>query len=260
VKLRCVVIGINAYADDSIPELAFARADALRLAECLTNSGFGPDIDVRVLVDGDATRENVVRAIGTDLVRLAAPDDIVLVYFACHGAPELSGPETIARYLVCHDTDMDSLIATSIDVNADLQRLADRIPASLVCFITDACYSGYRGGRGILGPRLAERRRQTRAQAALSELRLGQGTVFLGAASDDEVAWESSALKHGVFSWFLLSELTDPASGPQIGLSTLYDRVYGKVHDYTGGRQSPVLYGAVRGAGLPVFANRKSTE
>jgi uncharacterized caspase-like protein len=258
MRLHSVVVGINAYADEAIPELAFARTDALKLAESLSGSDFSSDIGVRVLVDGDATRENVVRAIGTDLVRSVSPEDVVLVYFACHGAPELSGNDTVARYLVCHDTDLESLISTSIDVNVDLQRLADRIPASLVCFITDACYSGYRGGRGIVGPRLAERRRQSRAQVALSDLQLGQGTVFLGAASDDEVAWESGALKHGVFSWFLLAELTDPAGGPSIGVSSLYDRVYRKVHGYTGGRQSPVLYGAVRGAGLPIFAKRES--
>jgi uncharacterized caspase-like protein len=251
--MHVVLIGIDQYRDSSIRKLSYASEDVRRLERCFRSCRLASDITTRTLIGADATRENILRAIGTELPRIVARDDIILIYFACHGAPELVGRDAVARYLICYDTDYTSLIATSLDVNLDLQRLAARLPASVVLFVTDACYSGYSGGRGIIGPVLAEQRAHRRAGLRLSDLRLGQGTVFLGAASDNEVAWEASSLRHGVFSYFFIEQLTGSGDGNSIGISTLYDRVHGKVSSYTRGRQNPVLFGTIRGAHLPIL-------
>lgn len=256
MRMHAVLVGIDEYKDRNIRRLSYARNDAERFERCLASSTLYRDINLHTLLDAEATRDNIVRTIGTDLPRVVQKGDVVLVYFACHGAPEIVKANVIARYLVCHDTDYSSLISSSLDVELDLQRLAARIPASLIVFITDACYSGYTGGRGIIGPTLADQRARQRSGLRLSDLRLGEGTIFWGAASDDEVAWEPSSLKHGVFSHFLIDELTERTNGDSLGISTLYDRVHAKVYSYTRSRQNPVLFGAVRGARLPILIER----
>ncbi|TDD31997.1 caspase family protein [Actinomadura sp. KC06] len=255
MRIHAVVIGIDKYRDPAINDLSFARRDAETISAMLRNSSFAESIRITELFDGRATRVNIMHAIGVDLPRESTPQDVIIVYFAGHGSPELerSAAEIASRYLICHDSRYDSLLSTSIDVELDLARLAARLPAALVVFVTDACFSGFSGGRGIIGPVLAARRRENRMAVRLPELRLGAGTVFLGAAADDEVAWEDSSLRHGVFTHFLHSELTSVNGGQRIGLSTLYDLVYEGVSTFSLTRQNPVMHGTVKGAYLPIF-------
>ncbi|MBO2457372.1 caspase family protein [Actinomadura violacea] len=255
MRLHAVVIGIDAYLDPAIDDLRFARSDAESVAAMLRGSSFSDSVEVTELFDHRATRAAIMHAIGVELPRASSAGDVVLVYFAGHGSPELGAPAApvASRYLVCHDSGYDSLLATSIDVELDLARLAARLPAALVVFVTDACFSGFSGGRGIAGPVLAARRRENRAAVRLADLRLGEGTVFLGAAADDEVAWEDPSLRHGIFTYFLRKELTSRDGGERIGLSTLYDRVHEGVSAYSRSRQNPVMHGTVKGAHLPIF-------
>ncbi|TYK44593.1 caspase family protein [Actinomadura decatromicini] len=255
MRIHAVVIGVDVYADPAINKLSFARRDAEAVSAMLRSSSFAESIEITELFDDRATRVNIMQAIGVDLPRNSSSEDVVLVYFAGHGSPELETPgaETASRYLICHDSRYDSLLPTSIDVELDLARLAARLPAALVVFVTDACFSGFSGGRGIIGPMLAARRRENRMAVRLPELRLGEGTVFLGAAAEDEVAWEDPSLRHGVFTYFLHRGLTSAAGGERIGLSTLYDVVYEGVSRFSRSRQNPVMHGTVKGAYLPIF-------
>ena len=253
-RLHAVLIGINRYADPSIPDLRFARADAEQLAELLERSEYHQDLRTHLLLDADARRADVIDLIGTDLSLSAREQDIVLVYFAGHGSPEVHPSlDQASRFLVCHDSRREMLLSSAIDIGTDLPRLAARLPVRLVLFVLDACFSGYSGGRGIIGPALEHRRRTYRPSLRLEELPLGEGLAFMTAASDDEVAWEEEALGHGVFSFHLLSELAAAGAGTVVGLATLYDLVFSRVRARTGGRQNPVLWGNLKGASLPRF-------
>jgi uncharacterized caspase-like protein len=234
--------------------LRFARADAQAFESLLTQSSLTHDIEVHSLLDADATRTNVLKLIGVDVARQAKPNDIVLFFFAGHGSPEIySGLDKISRFLVCHDTLTDSLLSTSLDVQSDLARVVARLQAQTNIFMIDACFSGFEGGRGICGPIIAERRRQHRTAARLDDLKLGTGTIFLGACGNDEVAAETRDLGHGVFTYHLLQYLQGPGDSHIIGIPTLYDLVYRNVHSFTAGRQNPVLWGNMKGASLPRF-------
>lgn len=253
-RLHAVLVGVNAYADRAIPDLSFARQDAEALSDLLQSSKYHGATRVTLFVDELATRHAVLTAIGTDLPRVVSQNDVVVIYFAGHGSPELQGiDDRVSRFLVCHDTYRSSLLASAIDIGSDFPRLISRLRARLVIFITDACFSGYSGGRGIVGPQLTARLRTSRPSLRLDDLPVGEGTVFMAAASDDEVAWESEELGHGVFSFFLIRELRTAASGDVIGLSTLYDLVHREVREFSEGRQNPMLSGRLIGAALPSF-------
>jgi uncharacterized caspase-like protein len=254
-RLHAVVIGVNSYRDQSIPALRFACQDAQDLSSLLTGSAIGPEVTVHLLLEADATRAKILHAVGVEVPRRLRQDDLVLCYFAGHGSPELvPGQGHLSRFLICHDTIRESLLATAIDIEADLSRLAVRLCARLVLFVIDACFSGYGGGRGITGPVLEEQRRLHRPALRLADLALGSGTVYLSACGDDEVAGEDGLLGHGVFSHYFLLQLGASGQTPTIGLATLYDLVFRQVHTYSGGRQNPTLWGNVKGGSLPRLA------
>ncbi|GLZ28018.1 hypothetical protein Lesp02_02080 [Lentzea sp. NBRC 105346] len=83
-----VIVGISDYRDDNLT-LKFAHQDAQALYDfLLTPAGGGFAAErVRLLVDGDATTHEVTRAIRVFLAA-TKPEDLVLLYFACHGAPD----------------------------------------------------------------------------------------------------------------------------------------------------------------------------
>lgn len=252
MTLHAVLIGINFYADRAIPALRFACADAQLFGALLTESPLGADITVHTLLDGNATRSNILQLVGVDLAQRVKANDIVLFFFAGHGSPEVyPGLDSLSRFLICTDTRAESLLSSGIDIQTDLARLSARLQGRLALFIIDACFSGYEGGRGICGPMIAERRRQHRPSARLTNLALGSGTIFLAACGDDEVAAEDHALGHGVFTYHMLQQLSGAGESQTIGLPTLYDLVFRQVHGYTAGRQNPVMWGSMKGASLP---------
>src|SRR5207249_2436076 len=79
-KSWALVVGIDSYRD--APALNYAVADANAIASVLPGLGFE---DVRVLLDADATKANIERAIYVDLKSKMQPDDRLFVFFAGHG-------------------------------------------------------------------------------------------------------------------------------------------------------------------------------
>ena len=85
-SIRSVLIGIDAY--EHVRRLKGAVADARDVEHSLRSMGVA---DVTTLIDGGASRENIVQAI-QDLIRRTGPKDLVVLAIAGHGAQE---PETI---------------------------------------------------------------------------------------------------------------------------------------------------------------------
>jgi uncharacterized caspase-like protein len=232
--LHAVLVGVNSFQDSAIAPLSYARADAEALAELLRSRIREEDRDVRVLVDADATKGKIMELIAEELPRSMSDGDAALLYFACHGSPEAGGHrDATSLYLVVHDTKYDRIFSTGIEMASELPTWIGRMRrASLVLVALDCCFSGGAGGRTFEGPAL---RRSP-----------GRRLIF-SAADDDQVAAESDARRHGIFTHHLLSELSRPASGePTISVFELYQRVARAVKEETRGAQVPVLNG--RGA------------
>ena len=251
-----IAIGIDKYKHASIGDLAWARSDAESVASAFERRLNPSEYMVCRLFDEQATKRSIFVAVGEHLPRVVEPGDVVVIYFAGHGSPETGGaPDDVSRYLVPHDTDYESIYADGIDMERDLKRWCERLNGpSVVLIVLDACFSGGAGGRTFQGPRLLRSRSAFRSTEPISlkDLDLGEGRVMLGACSDDQVAMESPALRHGVFTHFLLQSLLRPNAGsPTISLSQLYDEVALQVKRSTNGRQVPTFSGRSLLGSLP---------
>jgi hypothetical protein len=114
-RLHAVLVGINIYQDPRISNLQFAAADARTFHDALRRTLSAKELNTVLLMDAQATLSSVRRSIGEDLARAAERDDLVLLFFAGHGAPELddliSPPN---RYLIMNDTKYDQIFSTAL--------------------------------------------------------------------------------------------------------------------------------------------------
>ena len=90
--------------------------------------------NVKLLLDEDATREHIWRALGS-LRRAANPDDTVWIYYSGHGAPEGD-----AVYWVTYDADVDDLYGTAMS-SSDVQRVLADIKATRLITFLDCCHA-----------------------------------------------------------------------------------------------------------------------
>ncbi|MET7608991.1 caspase family protein [Streptomyces avermitilis] len=252
--MHVVVVGVDRYRDPRIRDLSYARADAEAVAELVAK--LHPDErSVQVLLDGDATKRNVMVAIGETLPRTAREDDVVLIYFAGHGSPETDGCRNEAgRYLVLHDTEYDNVYATGIDMEHELIRWFERLQhIRLLLLVVDACFSGRAGGRTFEGPSLRRSRSGMRAAepVVLNSLDLGEGRLMLSASTDRQVAREDPDLRHGIFTHYLLHGPSTDGHPTTVGVHTFYEELALSVHAHTGGQQTPVINGRSELARLP---------
>jgi uncharacterized caspase-like protein len=259
--LHAVIVGVDEYDDAEIPPLSCARRDAETLAGLLSSRIKQDELRMKVLVDKKATRSNVVSAIGEDLPRAVGHDDIVLLYFACHGSPEKElPPDDVSMYLVLHDTDYRRIYSTGIDMERDVLRWMERLrKPKLVLLLLDACFSGRAGGRTLEGPILKASRKEPGYRGdddriSLKDLDLGKGRAIIAGADDTQVALEDTSLGHGVFTYHVLKTLRATRHGARtIPVADLYREVDQAVRLATGGIQEPVFNGRLVHGSFPLL-------
>jgi hypothetical protein len=227
-----VVVGVSDYRSDAIPDLAYAGKDAQAIYDFLRSPAAGPFDEDKILFlrDGQATAQAMREAMFVFLQR-AAWDDLVLIYFAGHGAPDPTRPENL--YLLPHDADLDALASTAFpmwDVKTALRR---QIAAERVIVIADACHSGGTQ-EGLQNP----------IGGSFAELFTPSRRLTLTAADTNELSFEDTRWGggHGAFTWFLLEGLRGAADADNNGIVTfseVTDYVAGKVSETTQGRQNP---------------------
>jgi hypothetical protein len=255
-----VVIGIGRYDRAEIPALRYAAADAEKFAEVLVDQGGFRKDRVLLLTDRSErkpTLRNVKWALGTFLARSAGKDDLVVIFFAGHGAPEIdprgTEPDGLAKYLVPIDADPDDLYATALPMD-ELQTIFARIEAEQMVMFLDACYSGAAGGRTFA----SKRTRASRIDDVfLERLTRSKGRVILAASRASEVSLELPELGHGLFTHYLIQGIRGTADLDRDGivsLQELYQYAEQEVSRRSrsvGGNQHPVMKGEVEGV-LPL--------
>lgn len=238
--LHALVVGVNTYTDEKIPDLRYARADAQAVARLIEERVEGQR-EVSLLLDEQATKAQIAHVLQTELPRRVGIDDDVLLYFAGHGSPEIEasrGDPSI--YAITHDTEYARLASTAINMVSELAAWVRRLPARRVFLVVDASFNGAPGGRTFEGPHLWSGPRTRRLdRVSLSRLAFGTRGVLLAAAGDKEAACEEAAYQHGVFTYHLLEIM---GRSPTVSIAALHDAVASAVRGATKGAQNPTLH------------------
>lgn len=243
-KAWAVLIGISTYQNSSL-DLSFADRDAKMMKEFLMSPAAGsiPADHICDLINEKATYANVRRALRTFLKRPAA-EDLVIIFLACHGAPDADRPNVL--YLLTHDTDPTDIAGTAMPMREIDDTLRENLLATKVVIFADTCHSAGIGGPS--GRRSAANEAQVinRFFAELSEAK--GGVALLTSAESNESAQESVDYEHGVFTHFLLRGLSGEADGfsnaPRDGVVTvdeLFHYVQKQVQEATMGGQHPAI-------------------
>ncbi|MGK5642191.1 caspase, EACC1-associated type [Streptomyces sp. URMC 126] len=166
---RALLIGAGEYEDDRLSTLLSPAADCAALAEVLKDPEIG-GFEVQDLVDTD--RSLVDRAIG-DFFRQAGRNDLLLLYFSCHG---LESNDKL--YFALRHTDRDQPIFTGIPATL-VREAMDACRARSIVVILDCCHSGLfpPGAKG-------------EGAASFEKALAGHGRVVLTAGTGNQLAWE----------------------------------------------------------------------
>jgi hypothetical protein len=245
-----VVIGVSSYKDSRIPALRYAVNDARTFSQWLVSPQGGryAPSNVKLLLDADATANNIRQAL-FDWLQQAVAEDQVTIYFAGHGSPD-SPDSTANLFLLPYDTDYSHISATAFpmwDVETALKRY---IRAKRVIVIADACHAAGVGEGFDVARRSGRGMKVNPIDAGLENLAtLGEGTCVISASSGSQTSQEGGQWGggHGVFTHFLLQGLSGEADYPRTGQVTL-----GKLTQYV----SEQVRRATRNAQTPIVSGR----
>jgi hypothetical protein len=242
-----VVIGVNRYPH--IRQLKYAVNDAMAFCNHLVEYNQVPKENVILLLDEEANLTRLRSALGIHMKNKASKEDMVIVYFAGHGATERDSTspdgDGLEKYLLPYDVDPKELYATAMPME-EISRLFSRIRSDRLVFIVDTCYSGASGGRTISVADI----RAGISDGFLDRITGGKGKIILTASGANEVSAESDELQHGIFTHFLIKGLQGEADSDGDGLITVdevYTYVSKQVPQATNQEQHPVKKGIVEG-------------
>ncbi|HHS95015.1 MAG TPA: peptidase C14 caspase catalytic subunit p20 [Phaeodactylibacter sp.] len=226
IKVWAVVVGVARYAH--MPVLKYTDDDAYHIYAFLKSPEGGalPDNQIRVLIDEDATRVNILRTMRQTFLK-ADDNDVVLLYYSGHGLPGYFLP-----------VDFDGF-NNKID-HEDVKAIFKESKAKHKLCLADACHSGTLTAMKVAPSELAIQKFYRAFENS------GGGTALLLSSKGDEFSLEDGGLRQGVFSHFLIRGLkgeADTNNNKVVTIQELFDFVYAKVTSYTGNAQTPTITG-----------------
>ncbi len=224
-KIYALIVGVSRY--EKFETLKYTDDDAYRMYAFLKSPEGGaiPDDQINILIDESATKKNIMRSMD-DLVARAGKNDAVLCFFSGHGINGSFLPIDSDGYrnTLAYEEVKDHLKACK---------------AKQKLYVADACYSG-----SLLSARSSLTQSVQMLYNKLNES--SGGTAFLLSSKKEEYSLESSGLRQGIFSHFLIKGLKGEADIDRdqiVSISELYKYIYDHVRTYTKSAQTPILAG-----------------
>jgi len=256
-----LVVGVGSYQDEKIPRLRFTAADAESFYKQLVDpqrSGFERD-HVRLLLNEQATRRSIEKAIGGWLFQNATSDSTVIVFFAGHGALESdrTGNERdgLSKYLLPWDTDSEDLFSSALS-NSRFQELLNTIKAQRLVVFLDACHAG--------GVSKAGARDVSIVEGPGRKIAEGRGRMVIASAHPNQRSWEDESFGHGIFTHHLLEAIDGKADADDDGCVSvmdifryLQDTVPATARRISNSIQEPELFGDQISRDLVLMVNRE---
>lgn len=241
-KLYVLAVGVSQYANPSF-NLGLPAKDARDFASVLMKQKgrLYADVQVRLLTDAEATKDNVLDGLEW-LQHEVTARDVGMMFLAGHGMNDNNG----RYYFLPHNADPEKLLRTGVpqsDIRDTLSTLAGK-----AVFFVDTCHSGNALGtaktRG-LGDDI---------NAFVNDLASAEnGVVVFSASTGRQLSLEDPAWGNGAFTKAVVEGLNGRADFQKSGRITLKGLDYyidERVKELTGGRQSPV---SIAPSGVPDF-------
>lgn len=244
-KVYAVIVGVSDYHDKKM-NLKYADDDARLFYNFLKSphGGAVPDQNITLLLNADATRANIIKAVNNQF-KNAFEEDVVFVYMASHGVPSAHGDEL---YFLGSDTDRDNLEGTGVS-QYDIQKALNNCRSQKKIWVSDACHSGSVGANGTIMRGEEERAASNMVNRLMTNVAShDKNLILLTASSAGETSQESAQWGggHGVFTHYLVEGLQGAADENKNGLvdiRELYEYVRSKVSVETNKKQFPELKG-----------------
>lgn len=226
VKIWAVIVGVARYSH--MPVLKYTDDDAYQVYAFYKSPEGGalPDNQISVLIDEDATRNNILRTMRNTFLK-ADENDVVVLYFSGHGLPGSFLP-------IDYDGFNNKLR------HEDIKAVLEESKAKHKLCLADACHSGtLMAMRGVPVEQTIDKYYKAFDDTA-------GGTALFLSSKGDEYSLEDMGLRQGVFSHYLIRGLKGEADknlNKIVTIKELYDFVYQNVRTYTGYAQSPTITG-----------------
>jgi helicase len=227
---KAYFIGINKYQDSQIRDLAGATRDATALWALFSDTI--PDIESHLIVDANATVEEVKKALENTLNN-STSEDTVIFTFAGHGTHD--------HRLVLHDTNVSSLEDTTISMTELADNFKSSAAKAILC-VLDCCFSGGAPARVLEESPVARNPIDPYQSIA------GKGRVLIAASNFDEQSYEMPGGGHGLLTKALLDVLQGGTDVIEIqsAMSQVLDQVRA-LAARLGVNQTPVHLGYIEG-------------
>lgn len=217
-----LLVACGAYEDAKFRALRAPSHDAGALADVLGDPAIG-GYTVNTVVDQPFWAVNeTIEGFFADRRR----DDLLVVYFACHGIKDADG----RLYFAAANTKFSRLASTGVS-SAWVNERMDRSRSRRIVLFLDCCYSGaFAAG---LAPRAGE-------EVAVTERLGGRGRAVITASDAMEYAYEGDDLSldagsPSVFTGALVEGLrtgaADRDGDGRVGVEELYEYLHDKVRD-----------------------------
>ena len=242
-------IGVSDYRNKGF-SLNFADNDAIKLAEVLKKQQgqLYYEVQTKVLVNEEVTRESIINAMG-EFLGQAALNDVIFIFIAGHGVKHKA---TGSYYFLPYDADSENLMIRGLrwsDFEEAVKVLSCNV--SKIIFAIDTCHAA--------AMKIGLRGTETGEDLALI-LKQASGFYTLASSKRGEESIEHNSFKlegelegHGAFTYTLLKGILGEANydgNEYITVSELFNFVAKKVPRITKGKQHP--YAIIYGTDLPL--------
>ncbi|MEM7757376.1 MAG: GUN4 domain-containing protein [Cyanobacteria bacterium P01_A01_bin.40] len=247
-----VIVGISEYKHKPW-KLNYAHRDAeelFKLLQTKTGGDFKKE-NIAYLIDKQATTTNIRIAL-FDFLQKPAKEDLVFIFFACHGTPDPSRPQNL--YLLTYDTDPESIPGTGLPMEDIYRSLNNTLLAEKIIVMADTCHSG---GLSQNSTRSVEDDSELLNQYFENLSQSVGGVASLTSAEAREVSREGEQWGggHGVFTHHVLEGMKGAADVNNDGIVSvgeLFEYVRERVKEDTDHRQHPSIGSGGFDRNLPI--------
>ena len=244
-KVYAVIVGVAKY--NHIESLQYSDNDAFKVYAHMKSPEGGalPEKQIAVLIDDEASKDNIVEAMENMFSRADA-NDLIMFYFSGHGR---------AGAFAAYDGDNPSDAAL---YHSDVIEIMKNSEAKHKIVFADACHSGSLKSSSKSTP-VSEI--IAGYYESLDNSPGGTGTAILVSSKAEEKSQESSGTRQGVFSYYLIKGLRGEADTDEdmiVSLEELYKFVRINTMKYTNNFQTPTLNGSGYDPDMPLSIVRNN--